>query len=152
MKGLGGAYGAAKVADSLKSHKDGKESTAAQDGILKVAPYVAGTVAVPAVAAAVAATPSAATAVAPYAGAMASGAAHVGQRAGAYVTNSARSGQYAALRALGGKHGKTLTNAPKAFTDFVEGVTLEGPPAMTWPGVVGNGLSKGHEYVKAKKR
>jgi RHS repeat-associated protein len=39
--GLGGAYGAAKIADSVKSSRDEQESTAARDAVKAVAPKVA---------------------------------------------------------------------------------------------------------------
>ena len=38
--GLGGAYGAAKITDTAKTYKDGKESTVARDAIKEVAPYI----------------------------------------------------------------------------------------------------------------
>ena len=122
-----GAYGSAWVADRIKSARDGKKSDDAVEAMNTVAPKV--------VAASTAA--SAASAV-PGVAVMAPGAVTAaGQRIGAAIHTS--------------RHADTIIKAAPRAKDFIEGLVMPGPPAMTAWGAAGYGINKLYEGAKKGK-
>ena len=125
--GLGGAYGAAKVADSIKSRRDGRESTEAWDSVTTVAPHLAGISAGTGVASLL----PAATVMAP----------------GAVTTASQR----AAAMLQASKHGEKFINRTTQAMRFAEPFIVPGPPAVaSAPGMAGAVANKLAELYRER--